>query len=94
MSSQEFVATPKFEEYREVFKDFYKLERRDDGVVLVEAHTRGGPIQLSVQNHRSLGQLFKTIGADPQNEVMIFTGTGDDFMMAADPKGSHSSKKT
>ena len=44
-------------------------------------------MQLSVENHRAVGQLFKTIGADPKNEVMIFTGTGEDFMMAVDPEG-------
>jgi enoyl-CoA hydratase/carnithine racemase len=87
MSLQEFIPTPKFEEYKELFKDHYKLDRRPDGVLLVQAHTQGGPIQLSVQNHRSLGQLFKTIGQDPENELVIFTGSGDDFMMTADPTG-------
>ena len=87
MSLVNFVPTPKFEEYKERFKQHYKLERREDGVILVQAHTAGGPIQLSVESHRSVGQLFKTIGADPENEVMIFTGTGEDFMMDADPEG-------
>jgi len=87
VSLQEFVPTPRFYEYREVFKDFYKMERRDDGVLLVEAHTRGGPIQLSVQNHRSLGQMLKMVGADPQNEVLILAGSGDEFMMGSDPEG-------
>jgi len=87
MSLTKFVPTPDFVEYRERFKEHYKLERRDDGVILVQAHTKNGPTQLSVENHRSVGQLFKTIGADPKNEVMIFTGTGKDFMMDADPQG-------
>ncbi len=87
MSLQEFVATPRFEEYRETFKDFYRMERRDDGVLLVAAHTLGGSVQLSVQNHRSVGQMLKTVGADPVNEVLILTGTGPDFMMASDPCG-------
>jgi enoyl-CoA hydratase/carnithine racemase len=82
-----FVSIPEFEEYKKRFQEHYKLERRDDGVILVQAHTRGGPIQLSVKNHRSLGQLFKAIGADPKNEIMIFTGTGDDFMMDSDSGG-------
>jgi hypothetical protein len=77
MSLVEFVPGQKFEEYKERFKQHYKLERRADGVVLVQAHTAGGSIQLSVENHRSVGQLFKTIGADNENEVMIFTGTGE-----------------
>lgn len=87
MSFANFPASPKFEDYKERFKEHYKMERRSDGVILVQAHTQGGPIQLSVENHRSLGQMFKAVGADPENEVMIFTGTGADFMMDADPEG-------
>ena len=63
------------------------MQRRADGVILVEAHTNGGPIQFSVENHRSVGQMLKTVGADPENEIMIFTGSGDEFMMDADPEG-------
>ncbi len=87
MSLTSFIPTPDFEEYKERFKEHYKLERRADGVILAQAHTKGGPIQLSVENHRSLGQLLKTIGADPKNEILILTGTGDEFMMDADPEG-------
>ena len=47
------------------------MSRRDDGVLLVQAHTVGGPIQLSVQNHRALGQMLKVVGADPENEILI-----------------------
>lgn len=87
MSSQSFISNPKFEDYKEAFKEMYKLERREDGVILAQAHTKGGPIQLSVENHRSVGQLFRTIGSDPDNEILIFTGSGDEFMMNADPEG-------
>ncbi|MFJ6656806.1 enoyl-CoA hydratase/isomerase family protein [Streptomyces sp. NPDC091377] len=86
MSLQEFIAPPSFEEYRERFKDFFVLERTD-GVIVARAHTLGGPVQLSVENHRALGQMLKVIGADPENEVLILTGTGDEFMMDADPEG-------
>lgn len=87
MSLQKFVPTLEFEDYQELFKENYKLTRREDGVILAEAHTKGGPVQLSVENHRSVGQLFRTIGSDPKNEVMIFTGTGKNFMMNVDPEG-------
>ena len=87
MSLQDFIPTPKLEDYQEVFKDFFTLERRADGVLLAQAHTLGGPIQLSVQNHRALGQMLKVIGADPENELLILTGSGDDFMMTSDPHG-------
>lgn len=87
MSLQEFLPTPRFDEYREFFKDFFTLERRGDGVLLAKAHTLGGPVQLSVQNHRALGQFLKVVGADPENELLILTGSGDEFMMDSDPKG-------
>lgn len=87
MSLQQFVPTPDFDEYSERFKDFFKMSRTDDGVLLVQAHTLGGPIQLSVENHRALGQMLKTVGADPKNEILILTGSGEEFMMDSDPDG-------
>jgi len=87
MSLSPFVPTPKFEDYRERFKDHFLLERRADGVLLAKAHTLAGSVQLSVENHRALGQLLKTVGADPENEVLILTGSGEHFMMAIDPDG-------
>jgi enoyl-CoA hydratase/carnithine racemase len=87
MSLQEFVPTPRFEDYSDAFRDFFRMERRDDGVLLVQAHTLGGPVQLSVQNHRALGQMLKVVGADPDNEILILTGSGAEFMMGSDPDG-------
>ena len=87
MSLQKFVPTPKLEEYSGRFKDFFKFTRRDDGVLLVEAHTLGGPVQLSVENHRALGQMLKAVGADPENEILILTGSGEEFMMGSGPEG-------
>lgn len=87
MSLQEFLPTPRLEDYSEFFQDFFRMSRREDGVLLVEAHTRGGPIQLSVENHRALGQMLKVVGADPDNELVILTGSGEEFMMDSDPEG-------
>jgi len=87
MSLSPFVPPPEFHEYRERFKDDFTLDRRADGVLLAQAHTRDGSIQLSVENHRALGQLLKTVAADPDNELLILAGSGDEFMMAIDPDG-------
>ena len=87
MSLQDFLPTPDFDEYQEFFKDFFTMERRADGVLLARAHSQGGSIQLSVQNHRALGRFLKTVGADPDNELLILTGTGPDWMMGSDPTG-------
>ena len=57
MSLSPFVPTPDFAEYSARFKDHFLMERRADGVLLVKAHTQGGSLQLSVENHRALGNL-------------------------------------
>ena len=44
MSLTNFVPTPDFDEYSARFAEHYNMERRDDGVLLVRAHTNGGPI--------------------------------------------------
>ena len=81
MPTRTFVPTPDRAEYSERFRDYFTFERRDDGVLLVRAHTDGGPVKLSVENHRALGQMLKTVGADPENEILILGGTGPEFMM-------------
>jgi enoyl-CoA hydratase/carnithine racemase len=87
MPSRSFVPPPCLEEYAQRFAGYFQFTRRDDGVLLVQAHTRGGPQLLSVENHRSLGQMLKTVGADTENEILILTGTGDEFMMDTDSDG-------
>ena len=44
MSLHDFPKSPKFEDYKERFKNHYKMERRPDGVILVQAHTLGGSV--------------------------------------------------
>jgi len=87
MSTRSFIDTLRLEDYAERFADYYTFERREDGVLLVQGHSQGGPMHLSVEQHRSLGQMLKTVGADPENEILIFGGTGDEFMMETDPDG-------
>jgi len=55
-----------------------KLERRD-GVLQVTLHTGGGPFAFSEPAHHDLGLLFYDISDDPENKVVILTGSGDRF---------------
>jgi enoyl-CoA hydratase/carnithine racemase len=86
-TTRSFVPSPKLEDYAKLFKDYYTFTRREDGVLLVQGHTRGGSMVLSVEQHRSLGQMLKVVGADPLNEVLILTGSGEDFMMETEEDG-------
>lgn len=79
-----WIPTPKFEDYKEIFKEHFEMERREDGVLKVTMHTCGGEVQWNAQLHRAIWQLFRTIGSDPENEVLIFTAKGDNWMRGFD----------
>jgi enoyl-CoA hydratase/carnithine racemase len=55
------------------------LERSDDGVLEVRFHTDGGPFVWGAVPHRELAPAFVDIGMDPDNRVVVLTGTGDAF---------------
>ena len=66
MSLTNYVPTPKFEEYKELFKEHFEMERRD-GIIELRMHTLGGDVQWNFELHRALWQAFQTVGADPEN---------------------------
>lgn len=71
----------KFEEYKDAFR-FLKL-RRENGILEVRMHYDDGPAKWSgyeVSLHSELPELFQCITKDPENKVMIFTGTGHEFL--------------
>lgn len=73
-----------FAECQEKYKEFFHLEKRDDGVVLVRHHTHGGPLKFSLRWHHALPLFYRDICQDRTNEVLIFTGAGDEFLMEGD----------
>jgi enoyl-CoA hydratase/carnithine racemase len=61
---------------------------RADGVLEMTIHTRGGPAKWGSAPeslHAELGNAFLDIGRDPDNKVVILTGTGDSFIAESDP---------
>ncbi len=67
----DYVHLPKFDEYKEWFKDHFELYR-EDGILQVTMHTNGHEMCWSGANHRAMSQLSHTIGADPENEETAF----------------------
>jgi enoyl-CoA hydratase/carnithine racemase len=53
--------------------------RRTDGILLVQLHTGGQSLRWELGPHLELGFCFADIAADPENEVVILTGTGKAF---------------
>jgi enoyl-CoA hydratase/carnithine racemase len=66
-----------FEEYAERYETI-RMERRD-GVLQLTFHTEGGPLQWGMTPHREFPRAFRDIGDDPENRVVILTGTGEAF---------------
>src|SRR4051812_16040305 len=57
---------------------------RDDGIVELRLHTDGGPLVWGDSPHSELGDCFDDVGTDPDNRVVILTGTGDEFIARLD----------
>jgi enoyl-CoA hydratase/carnithine racemase len=69
------VAT--FEDYANAFETI-AFERRD-GILQLSVHTGGGSLKWGGTVHRELPDAFYAVGTDPDNDVVIVTGTGDVF---------------
>jgi enoyl-CoA hydratase/carnithine racemase len=52
---------------------------RDGGVLQITLHTDGGPFAFDRQTHHDFGMAFTQVADDPENKVIILTGTGDRF---------------
>ncbi|QAT44003.1 enoyl-CoA hydratase/isomerase family protein [Aminipila luticellarii] len=76
----QFVGWPTFDELKEMFKEHFIMERREDGVVLVRMHTKGESQLWSMELHDAIGKMWRLLGTDRETECIIFTGTGDNWI--------------
>jgi enoyl-CoA hydratase/carnithine racemase len=66
-----------FESYRNKYENVRM--KREDGILEVALHTKGGPLVFNGYVHEALVGAFRDIGDDPHNHVVIMTGTGNEF---------------
>jgi enoyl-CoA hydratase/carnithine racemase len=76
----------KFDEYANKYQTI-RMERRN-GILQITFHTDGGPLRWGLPPHRDFTYAFADIGSDPENKVVIMTGTGDEFS-GPRPSGPH-----
>jgi enoyl-CoA hydratase/carnithine racemase len=55
-----------------------RMERRN-GILQMTLHTDGGPLRWGFLPHSELPEAFYDVGSDPENRVVIITGTGPEF---------------
>ena len=82
----DYVKLPGLDEYKEWFKDFADL-KREDGILQVTWKTNDGPMHHSGMSHRAMSQLTRYISMDLENEIIIYTHIGDNWMIESDANG-------
>ena len=68
-----------FDDYRNV-----KFARDEDGVLVVQLHSNGGPLTFSAEAHTEVVDAFYRVSQDRANKIVILTGAGGDFMLGVD----------
>jgi enoyl-CoA hydratase/carnithine racemase len=76
----------RFETYRDSFPNA-RLTRSETGVLEVTLHTDGDILVFNGHTHEQFVDLFHALGSDPDNRVVILTGSGDAFMESISPDG-------
>src|SRR5208283_4053128 len=64
-----------------------RMERRN-GILQATLHTNGDSLRWGLEVHAELPDAFADIGRDPDNRIVILTGTGREFSGPAATPGS------
>lgn len=75
-----------FNDYQNAYPNA-RLTRSPEGVLEITLHTDGGKLVFNGHTHEQFVSLFHDVGSDPDNRVVILTGTGDAFMDVISPEG-------
>lgn len=67
-----------FNDYRHKYKHI--LFERVEGILLMQLHSDGGPLQWGPSSQDELVRAFTDVGADRENRIIILAGTGDVFI--------------
>src|ERR1700734_3258341 len=73
----------RFDEYKDRYANV--VMERERGILELRLSTDGGPLVWGAAAHRDLAEAFADIARDPENRVVIMTGTGDEF---SGPRGT------
>src|SRR6201988_2551947 len=68
---------PMFDDYRDKYENV--TMKRENGILEVALHTKGGPLVFNGHVHEALVRAFRDIGDDCENHVVILTGMGNEF---------------
>jgi enoyl-CoA hydratase/carnithine racemase len=81
------MAERKLEDYSQDYR--HVRFEREDGILQLTLHTNGGPIIWGGDPGEELSRLWRDVGDDRENKVIILTGTGAWF---SGPRGDHKNR--
>jgi enoyl-CoA hydratase/carnithine racemase len=61
-----------------------RFQRDKEGVLTVQFHTNGGPLNFTAKDHTDFVDGFYRISQDRSNKIVILTGAGGQFIPAID----------
>jgi enoyl-CoA hydratase/carnithine racemase len=79
-----FVPRPQLADYAKKYAEYIHLER-EGGLLEFRIHHADGPAILSLAARDAWVQALLEVSNDPENEVIIITGTGDAWIGGIDP---------
>ncbi|MBQ9031991.1 MAG: enoyl-CoA hydratase/isomerase family protein [Parasporobacterium sp.] len=90
VTRRKWIPVETFDQYSKRFEEYFKMRRDENGIIEVRMHYDNGPVVWSYQMHHAIAELWTAIGKDRDNEVLIFTATGDKWIAQFDMGSFHS----
>ena len=72
------VKRARYAEYKDSYAN-YKFECSVEGILFMQCHTNGGPLEWYWESHDRMSDAFADIAGDRDIKVVIHTGTGDSY---------------
>jgi len=72
------VKRTRFAEYKDAY-EHYKFELSPEGILFMQCHTNGGPLEWYWESHDRMSDAFADIAGDREIKCVIHTGTGDSY---------------
>ncbi|HEY7107320.1 MAG TPA: enoyl-CoA hydratase/isomerase family protein [Acidimicrobiia bacterium] len=67
-----------YSEYKDSYAN-YKFELSDEGILLMQCHTDGGPLHWEWSSHDAMADAWADVAGDREIKCVIHTGTGDTY---------------
>ena len=81
------MLVPQLEDYAKKYSNI--KFKREDGILQMTLHTNDSDLVWGFPPHEELGYCFADIWADPENKVIILTGSGETFIHKEDLGSGH-----